>query len=442
MKRSSKLKKGPALWKKAITLIPGGNQLLSKRSEMFLPDHWPSYYEKAKGVNVWDLDGRKLVDMSLMGVGSCVLGYANADVNAAVKKAIDKGNMTTLNCREEVELAEKLIELHPWARMVRFARTGGEACAVAVRIARVASGKDKVLFCGYHGWADWYLASNLSDIKNLEGQLLPGLDPKGVPQGLKGTAIPFHYGNLFEFEAKVQEHGKDVGVIIMEVERNKQVDLKFLKAIRHKATMLGAVLIFDEITSGFRMRVGGMHMLHGIEPDMLILGKAMGNGFPISSVVGRREVMRAAQGTFISSTYWTERVGFVAALEVIRQFKKKNVSAHLKECGEYLRQGFERIIVENNLNAEVCGTTPLPAISLKDEKALLIKTFFTQEMLKKGYLASTSVYLSYAHKRLLLERYLSDAAKVFSLIKKNMDAGKLEKSLEGPVCHSGFKRLA
>jgi len=180
------------LYKKARTIMPGGTQLLSKRPEMLLPELWPAYYEKAHGCDVWDLDGNKFVDMSYMGVGSCVLGYADPDVNTAVKEAIDKGSMNTLNCHEELELAELLCKLHPWAEMVRYARTGGEALSIAVRISRASTKKDMVLFCGYHGWHDWYLAANLTQ-DELGEHLLPGLAPAGVPKGLEGTAIPFHY---------------------------------------------------------------------------------------------------------------------------------------------------------------------------------------------------------------------------------------------------------
>ena len=205
---------GISLWEKVKKIIPGGTQLLSKRSEMFLPDGWPSYYSKAKGVEIWDLDGKKYIDMSIMGVGACILGYADNDVNTAVHRAVDAGSISTLNCPEEVDLAELLLKLHPWADMVRYAKTGGEAMAVAVRIGRAHTDKDIVAFCGYHGWHDWYLAANLADNKNLDGQLLPGLEPKGVPRGLKGTALPFNYNNLNELERIVEKN--DVGVIVME----------------------------------------------------------------------------------------------------------------------------------------------------------------------------------------------------------------------------------
>ncbi len=441
MAKKEKKSPGPALWEKAKKIIPGGGQLLSKRAEMFLPGRWPSYYKKAKGVDVWGLDGRRYTDMSIMGIGSCVLGYANPGVNKAVKKAVDQGSMSTLNCPEEVELAEKLIHLHPWAHMVRFARTGGEACAVAVRIARAASGKDKVLFCGYHGWADWYISSNLADAGHLDGQLLPGLKPKGVPRALKGSAIPFHYGDIAELEKKAAEYKGKIGAIIMEVQRNKEIDKKFLKAVRVLATRIGAVLVFDEITSGFRLRAGGLHMLHGIHPDIVVLGKAMGNGHPIAAILGKKDVMSAAQETFISSTYWTERVGFAAALEVIRQFEHNGVVAHLIRTGNYLSEKLKRILRRNGFNAEVVGLAPAPHIEFNEKDRLLIETVFTQLMLDKGYLASALIYVSTAHNRKTVERYIQTADTVLAAIAKAREEGRLEKMLKGPIHHSGFKRL-
>ena len=154
--------KGQKLYSKAKQIVAGGNMLLSKRPEMFLPNLWPSYFSKSKGCRVWDLDGREYFDVSVMGLGTNTLGYGNEEVDEAVKETVFSGNMSTLNCPEEVYLAEKLIKLHPWAQMVRFARTGGEANAIAIRIARAATGKDNVAFCGYHGWHDWYLATNIN----------------------------------------------------------------------------------------------------------------------------------------------------------------------------------------------------------------------------------------------------------------------------------------
>ncbi|MFH1800826.1 MAG: aminotransferase class III-fold pyridoxal phosphate-dependent enzyme [Candidatus Omnitrophota bacterium] len=409
---------------------------------MFLPEFWPAYYEKAKGTSVWDLDGNRYTDLSIMGIGSCVLGYANPSVNVAVKKSIGLGTMSTLNCHEEVSLAEKLIALHPWAGMARFARTGGEACAIAVRISRAFSGKDKIFFCGYHGWTDWYLASNLTGTENLSKLLLPGLAPNGVPKALAQTAIPFHYGVLDELKAKVAAHKGRIGTIIMEVQRHKPVDVAFLKAVRAIASKIQAVLIFDEITSGFRARCGGCHMLYGVEPDIVVLGKAMGNGYPIASVIGRKDVMQAAQETFISSTYWTERIGFVAALEVIRQFQKKQVPKHLERIGRELITGLRSIFASYDLKIEVEGTNANPILVIHEQDPLVVKTVFTQEMLKRGFLASTTIYLSLAHTSRTIRCYLAQAAEVFALISKAIKKNELQRLLQGPVCHSGFQRLA
>ena len=432
-------KKGLELWERAKKIIPGGNQLLSKRSEMFLPNGWPSYYKKAKGINVWDLDDKKYIDMCIMGIGTCVFGYSNPEINKAVKNAINNGSMSTLNCYEEVELAEKLIELHNWADMVRFSRTGGEACSIAVRIARAASGKNKVAFCGYHGWHDWYLSANLADDKNLDGHLLPGLEPAGVPRELKGTAIPFSYGNLEELKSIIASN--EIGVIIMEVERHKPADVDFLKNVKDIAKKIGAVLVFDEVSSGFRMRAGGAHMLYDVCPDIVVLGKAMGNGFPISAVVGKKEVMECAQKTFISSTYWTERRGYVAALKVIELFNKYDMPSHFTEVGDYLRERLQGLFDEKKFKANVVGTCTVPVIEIKEENPLAVKTYFTQEMLKRGYLASILIYLSYFHDKKTIDGFINIASEVVEKAVKGIKKGNIQDLLKGPVCHSGFKRL-
>lgn len=437
----SKQNRGALLWKKAKKIIPGGNQLLSKRAEQFLPEHWPSYYKRAKGVSIWDLDGNKYIDMSIMGIGACVLGYANSEVDSAVKKAIDKGSMTTLNCYEEVELAEKLVKLHPWADMVRFSRTGGEGCTIAIRIARAFSKKDKVAFCGYHGWHDWYLAANIADSKNLDGQLLPGLSPIGVPRALKNTSIPFNYGKIGEVEKIVNNNKDEIGVIIMEVARHKKIDIEFLKAVKKIAKKIGAVLIFDEISSSFRVSIGGMHLLYGIEPDIAVLGKALGNGYPISTVIGKRKVMDCAQDTFISSSLWTERIGFVAALATIEVFEKNNVVDHIVNVGNYLKKGLGDIFQKLSLNAEMVGLPSAPIIHIHDDP-LLIQTIFNQEMLKRGYLTSSVVYVSFAHNKKIIDKYLKDAREVFSTIALYKKNNKLKYLLEGPLIHKGFTRLA
>lgn len=430
---------GISLWKKAKRIIPGGTQLLSKRSEMFLPDQWPSYYSKAKGVEIWDLDGKKYTDMSIMGVGACILGYADNDVNAAVHEAVDKGSISTLNCPEEVDLAELLLKLHPWAGMVRYAKTGGEAMAVAVRIGRAHTDKDVVAFCGYHGWHDWYLAANLADNKNLDGQLLPGLEPKGVPRGLKGTALPFNYNKLDELEKIVEKN--DVGVIVVEPIRHHEPVPGFLAGIRKIANEIGAVLIFDEITSGWRMNVGGVHSFYKVIPDIAVYGKAMSNGYPMAAIIGKREVMESAQESFISSTYWTEGLGLVASIATINKCLDKKIPDHLIAIGKQISCGWENLSKDNSLPLEVMGIPPLTTFHFVSENSQELHTLFTQEMAKRGFLASKAVYVSYSHTNRHVEDYLSNVGEVFSIIRKGIDEGKIKSLLKGPVAHEGFKRL-
>lgn len=433
--------KGTALWEKAKKLIPGGNQLLSKRSEMFLPGFWPAYYEKAKGIEVTDLDGKKYLDFSIMGVGACILGYADKDVNKAVRRAIDRGSMSTLNSPEEVELAELLCKLHPWAEKVRYARTGGEAMAIAVRIARAHSGKSKVAFCGYHGWNDWYLATNLSDAKGLNEHLLAGLDPAGVPTVLQGSVLPFSYNHVSELEALMAKH-QDIGVIIVETVRHNEPENKFLEKVRSIATSSGAVLIFDEITIGWRVALGGAHLHYGVHPDIAVLGKSIANGYAMAAIIGKKEVMDSAQKTFISSTFWTERIGPTAALATIRKMQQVKLPQHLKVIGTLIGEGWKKLAQKHGLTIAVHGPEALVGFAFEyGEESQVIRTLFTQEMLRRGFLASGSVYVSYAHTERLVQQYLRAVDEVFGLIAKAVKEKTVITLLQGEVAHSGFQRL-
>jgi len=430
---------GQKLWRRAKTIIPGGNMLLSKRAEMFLPEKWPAYFSKAKGCRVWDLDGREYTDMSLMGVGTNTLGYGHPEVDEAVRQVIDKGNMSTLNCPEEVKLAERLIELHPWAEMARFARSGGEANAIAIRIARAASGRDKVAVCGYHGWHDWYLSANLGDDKGLDGHLLPGLEPNGVPRNLKGTVFPFAYNRFEELEELVSQ--QDIGVIKMEVSRNKGPEDGFLQKVRDLATRKSIVLVFDECTSGFRQTFGGLHKLYGVEPDIAMFGKALGNGYAITAAIGRREVMEAAQSTFISSTFWTERIGPAAALKTLEVMERERSWERITQTGEQIRAGWKSLAAKHSLEIEHFGLPSLAGFSFKSPKHLAYKTLITQEMLKRGFLAANSFYSSLAHTPEITASYLASLDQVFSMIRGCESGADVHDLLEGPVCHVGFARL-
>ncbi len=430
---------GQKLWNRAKKIIPGGNMLLSKRSEMFLPEKWPSYFEQSKGCKVWDVDGNEYIDMSIMGIGTNILGYGHPEVDDAVRKTIGLGNMSTLNCPEEVYLAEKLIELHPWAEMVRFARTGGEANAIAIRIARAASGKNNVAICGYHGWHDWYLSANLGDDKNLAGHLLPGLSTAGVPQHLQGTVFPFHYNNYAELEALVDAN--NIGVIKMEVVRNSAPENNFLHRVRELATKRGIVLIFDECTSGFRETFGGLHKKYGIEPDMAMFGKALGNGYAITSIIGKREIMEAAQRTFMSSTFWTERIGPTAALKTLAVMQNIKSWDLITAIGNEIKQGWKCLAEKYHLKINFWGLPALSGFTFISPNALAYKTLITQEMLSKGYLAGNSVYTCIAHTPEIISNYFEALEPIFNVIAECEAGRDVMTLLKGPVCHDGFKRL-
>ena len=432
---------GQKLYKRAKRVIPGGNMLLSKRPEMFLPEKWPAYFSKSKGCKVWDLDGNEYIDMSIMGIGTNTLGYGHPEVDEAVIKTVKDGNMSTFNCPEEVYLAEKLVELHPWADMVRFARAGGEINSIAVRIARASTGRDKICICGYHGWHDWYLSTNLNNDKNLDGHLLPGLQPSGVPRGLTGTTLPFNYNDIEQLEQLIKDNKCEIAAIKMEVSRNEEPKDNYLQKVRDLATENNIILIFDECTSGFRETFGGLHKKYNVEPDLAIFAKALGNGYAISACIGRQEFMQAAQKTFISSTFWTERVGPTAALKTLEVMEREKSWETITQIGSNISNQWKNLADKYELDISTWGLPALSGFTFNLPNALSYKTLMTQEMLKKGYLAANSVYTCIEHKQEIVDGYFSELEPIFTIIKECEDGLDVNSLLEGPVCHSGFKRL-
>lgn len=408
---------------------------------MLLPDQWPSYYSKALGSQVWGLDGTRYIDMSYSGIGSCILGYADPEVDAAVHAAIEAGSMSTLNCPEEVELADLLCEIHPWADMVRFARCGGEAMAVAVRIARTYTRRDKVAFCGYHGWHDWYLAANVGSQNALGDHLLPGLIPNGVPRELAGTAFPFHYNRIVELKAIVRAHGNELAAIVLEPIRYETPQNGFLEAVREIAKQTGSVVVFDEVTSAWRLNSGGAHLLYDISPDIAVFAKGISNGYPMAAIVGRGPVMQAAQDSFISSTYWTERIGPVAALATIRKHQRCDVSAHLIRIGKKVQALWKDAAERAELALTVSGLPPLSHFSLQVDDAQAVRTLFTQLMLEQGFLASNAFYANYAHSDEDVEHYGAAVQESFGVLARSIENRSVRKLLKGPVAHEGFSRL-
>lgn len=429
--------RGVALYHHAKTMIPGGTQLLSKRPEMFAPDVWPAYYSKAKGYRVWDLDGREFIDMSIMAVGACILGYADEEVDDAVVAALRNGVNSSLNCPEEVQLAEALVELHPWFGMVRYARSGGEAMGMAVRIARAHTERDTVLFSGYHGWNDWYLAANLSDDKGLDGQLMPGLEPNGVPRGLTGTAIPFDANNIESLREKVKGQENKIAAIVIEPARGEDAPAGYLKALRDLADEIGAVLLFDEITSGFRMCAGGIHRNYGVYPDIAVFAKSMANGYAMSAILGTEKVMQAAQTTFISSTNWTDRIGPAAALATLKKYQRERVDQRIIETGKHVKDIWRQAAQAKGLDIKVTGLPSLAAFVFNARHPIGMNTRFSIEMLKEGFLGFRQFKASAAHDGQALSAYAEAVTNVFERVAADPDC----LMLDTPKHHSGFQRL-
>ncbi len=428
------------LQEQAIKLIPGMTQLLSKRPDMYSQGVWPTYFKEAKGIELTDLDGNKYLDFSIGGIGATVLGYADKDVNQAVKKVIEMGNASTLNPPEEVELAQKLIDLHPWADMARFARAGGEAMAIAVRIARTAKKKDVVVFCGYHGWMDWYLAANLGHAGALDSQWIAGLPPNGVPKGLTGTALPFLFNNIRSFERAINEAGDNLAAVIMEPLRNYYPTQEFIEKIHQTAKDKHIPLILDEISAGFRIANGGAHLKLGWKPDVAVFSKALGNGYPVSAIIGKKWVMQYAQEAFITSTNWTERVGSAAALAMINKFIKKDVSKHLIEIADMVWKIWEGKGNKYGIELEVGGFKPMIHFRFKEKHQVYV-AYFTQEMLKKGFLAGSGFYSMYAHSREDVEKYECAVDEVFAKLSGLIKIASVESHLEGKPASTGFARI-
>jgi glutamate-1-semialdehyde 2,1-aminomutase len=428
---------GVRLYQEAKGLIPGGTQLLSKRPEMFAPEVWPAYFSKAKGCRVWDLDGREFIDMSIMSVGACILGYADDEVDDAVCEAIRKGVNSSLNCPEEVELAKALIELHPWFGMARFCRSGGEAMSMAIRIARAHAKRDVVLFSGYHGWTDWYLAANLADERGLDGQLMPGLEPNGVPRGLAGTAIPFDANSIESLREKVKGREKTIAAIVIEPARGEDAPAGYLRDLRELASEIGAVLIFDEITSGFRMCAGGIHRNYRVYPDIGVFAKSMANGYAMAAVLGTERVMQAAQTTFISSTNWTDRVGPAAALATLRKYQRDRVEEHLINTGNKVKEIWETEATNARLSITITGLPSLAAFVFRSSTSVEMNTRFTIEMLRRGFLGFRQFKPSLSHHEKTFAKYRVAIRETFKVLSED----PLCFTLETPRHHCGFARL-
>jgi len=346
--------------------------------------------------------------------------------------------MSTLNSKEEILLAEKLVQMHSWSGKVRFARTGGEAAAIAVRIARAATGKDKIAICGYHGWHDWYLSTNISNSENLNSHLMKNLPIQGVQKSLKNSAFVFEYNNFNKLKEIVSRN--NIGAVIMEVSRTEPPKNNFLENVRKLTKNKNIVLIFDECTSGFRETFGGLHIKYKVNPDIATFGKALGNGYAINAIIGNESVMNYANKTFISSTFWTERIGSAAALKTLEIMDKIKSWRIISDTGADVKKKWLQLSKIYNIKLDIKGLDALPRFDFINKNNLYYKTYISQEFLKKKILAANSIYLCVNHNKELINRYFDILDSIFFKIKKSIDSNSdVEKLLEGPVCISGIR---
>lgn len=434
-----KIKKSNSNWKQAQKYIPDGNMILSKRPEMMLPGLWPVYYKNTKGCMIKDIDGNKYYDLSLMGVGTNVLGYKNNIIDKKVLKVIEEGNISSLNNLYELKLAKLLIKLHPWAQQCKFARTGGEANSIAIRIARAATNNGKIAVCGYHGWHDWYLAANISNKNNLNTHLLKNIPVRGVPDELKKNIYTFEFNDFKKLKFLVEV--KKIKIIKMEIRRNKEPENNFLKKVRQLANKNKVILIFDECTSGFRETLGGLHKKYKINPDMAIFGKAMGNGYPITAIIGKKKIMQYAKSTFISSTFLSEAIGPAAAIETINYMKKHKTYKKISYLGKRIKYEWKKIAKKNQIEIETFGLDGIPKFRFIHKESNLLKTIFTYEMLKRGFLASTAIYLSIAHTNKILKKYFNTMNEIFKNLSIKIKNKELKKNYKLKQAKQDFGRL-
>ncbi|MBI1914497.1 MAG: aminotransferase class III-fold pyridoxal phosphate-dependent enzyme [Planctomycetes bacterium] len=443
MNEDGRVRRSYDLYRRALELIPGGTQLISRRPTRYANGVSPVFASRARGARFWDVDGNEYIDW-VSGIGAIILGYCDPVVDEAVRRQMASGTMYPINHELEIELAEELVRTIPCAEMVRYAKCGGEACAMAVRIARGVTGRDLVLFCGYHGWHDWYLAANLAAEANLDPHLFPGIDPTGVPRALAGTALPFPSGDLAVLGQLLDDHKGQVAAVIMEPLRSELPPAGYLDGVCKLCRQHGVVLIFDEVSSGFRIRVGGVQEYLGVMPDMAVFAKAISNGYPMAAVVGRREVMEPVGRMFISSTYWSDTIGLRAALTTIRELKRREVPAYLHRLGSDIQRRLNEAAEATDLAVRCGGLSVHPSLQFQTPDAALkskLSTLYIQEMAKRGCHGYTSFYLNAAQGDAEVEQTVSAAREVFALMQEGLARDTLDRLLECDLQQDAFRRL-
>ena len=390
--------KSEAQLRRAEAVIPLGSQTFSKSRAQFPHGAAPFFLTKGDGARVWDVDGNEYIDF-INGLASITLGYNDPDVTKAVKAQIDDGVIFSLPHPLETEVAELIVDMVPCAEMVRFGKNGSDATAGAIRLARAYTGRDHVAVCGYHGWQDWYIGTTSRN--------------RGVPEAVSALSHPFTYNDLGSLKALAAKH--KLAAVILEPMNIAYPDKGFLEGVAALAREHGALLVFDEMLTGFRFAPGGAQELFGVTPDLATFGKGLANGYPLAAIAGRADVMRLMEEIFFSFTMGGECLSLAAAKTVLGKVRDHGVCDHLGAVGQLILDG-----VRGRIESSQCGhfleASGHPAWSFLHFANLDIKTLFMQEMLARGFLTFGSHNLSFAHRQSDAEALLSAYDEVFPML--------------------------
>jgi len=414
---------------RAEEVIPLGSQTFSKSKTQYPAGISPLFVDRARGPYVWDIDGNKYVDL-VNSLAAITLGYNDRSVVRAVKHQLKKGTIFSLPSKIETSVAELLCELVPSAEMVRFGKNATDATSAAVRLARAATSRDHVLVCGYHGWQDWYIGATTRN--------------KGVPQSVSELTHSFPYNDLSSLETLLNQYSGKVAAVIMEPLAGQYPQENYLQDVRRVTHKNGALLIFDETVTGFRVARGGAQELLGVTPDLSTFGKGMANGYPLSAVVGRRDIMMEMENIFFSGTFGGETLSLAAAQDVLTRLKKDDFTQDLGTIGESIASGVTALAEEKKINEifSLSGHNSWKFINwtkTTDYSVNEIKTYFLQEAFENGLLVLGTHNVSLAMNSKIQRKIIIAYEKVFSKLQLSLEKGNLLEQLKAPVIESLFK---
>jgi glutamate-1-semialdehyde 2,1-aminomutase/spore coat polysaccharide biosynthesis protein SpsF len=416
---------------KAKKLIPSCTQTFSKGPTQFVQGVAPNFVSHADGCKLWDVDGNEFIDYT-MALGPMILGYNYPRVNEAIVSQLKEGTTFTLPHKIEVELAELLVDIIPCAEMVRYGKNGSDVTSAAVRVARAFTGREKIACCGYHGWQDWYIGTTTRN--------------EGVPKCVKDLTLTFEYNNIDSLVEIFDKHKDEIACVIMEPVSTIEPQDNFLEEVKKVTHENDAILVFDEVVTGFRIALGGAQEYYGVTPDLACFGKGMANGMPLSAIVGKREIMKEFEKVFFSFTFGGETLSIAAAIATINEIIDKNVIEHIWKIGRYLIEGIQKFIEENGLEGyvEIRGLPPRMVMTFKDEEgreSLEMKSLFQQECIKRGVLFTGAHNISLAHTEEIVDKTLEVYEECLIILQDGIEKDNIKEKLEGSVVNPVFRKI-